>query len=63
MKKNSVRKIIGRYQIKCPICRKRLMDQREGIEAYVSPVTELGEADFFAKCKSCGNEIGIKKLN
>ena len=55
--------ITGRYQIKCPICRKRLMDYSEGIEAYASPTTEMSHADFFAKCKYCRNEIGIRKLN
>ena len=57
------KKIIGRYKIMCPICRKRLIDYREGIEAYVSPVSEEGDADFFTKCKSCGNEIGIRKIS
>lgn len=57
-----VKKYVGRYQIKCPICSKRLQDCREGIETYVSPTTELGEADFFTKCKNCGNEIGIIKI-
>ena len=60
---NTAKKYMGRYQIKCPICSRRLQDCREGIKAHVCPANEVREADFFAKCRHCGNEIAIIKVS
>lgn len=53
-------------QLACPVCGfKRLVD------ADISTKSELREestikpgwkADYFAKCKRCGKQIGIKKI-
>jgi len=63
MIKKYEKKIRGTFKIMCPICQKRLMDYREGIEAYASPVDEDDTADFFTKCRHCGKVIGIRRIS
>ena len=63
MIKKHEKRIKERYKIMCPICQRRLMDYRKGIEAYVSPIDEDDTADFFAKCKHCGKVIGVRKIS
>ena len=65
MIKKYEKKIKDRHTIKCPICQKRLMDYRAGIETYVSPIDidEDDTADFFTKCRHCGKVIGIRKIS
>ena len=65
MMKNEIVKVKrnGLIRISCPICRKRLMDSREGVVTYVSPIDEDDAADYFAKCKHCGRVIGIRRIS
>ena len=64
MRKNN-KELVERKPIKCPVCCKRLMDTKKGIDAYVLPI-EIDEdetAEFFTKCKRCGRVIGIRKIS
>ena len=49
-------------QLKCPVCGRRLIDSRKGIRTQLALASEAKNADYFTKCWSCGNEIGIKKI-
>ena len=50
-------------QIKCPVCKRRLLDANKGTHSAVSLASEYnGNADYYTKCWHCGNIIGIRKI-
>ncbi|NLB56612.1 MAG: hypothetical protein GX811_12785 [Lentisphaerae bacterium] len=54
-----------KVKLKCPRCGRRVIDANVEVESELREITEESdwEADYFGKCKSCGAEVGIKKLN
>ena len=54
-----------RKQLACPNCGSRLIDEGISTDTELWVVNEGSdyEADYYAKCKTCKKEIGIKKIN
>ncbi len=54
-----------RVKLKCPRCGRRVIDSGSDVESELREINEESDwkADYFGKCKSCGAEVGIKKLN
>ncbi len=54
-----------KIKLKCPRCGKRVIDSDAEIESELREITDGidWKPDYFGKCKNCGAEIGIKKLN
>lgn len=54
-----------KVRLKCPRCGKRVIDSDEDVESELRVITKDNDwdPDYFGKCKHCGAEIGIKKLN
>ena len=53
-------------QIACPVCGfKRLVDADEKTKSEVCEESQIRPGwrpDYYAKCKKCGKQIGIKKI-
>jgi len=65
-KTKEVRKCNRRHkQLICPNCGSRLIDEGINTDTELWVVSEENdfEADYYAKCRTCKHEIGIKKLN
>lgn len=59
-------KIIHKKQLKCPVCNRRLIDAQEDTESELVPEKEIKSGwvpDYFQKCPSCKNQIGIRKVS
>ena len=54
-----------RVNLRCPCCKKRVIDSDAGVMSEIRVVSEDTDwkPDYLGKCKKCGAEIGIKKLN
>lgn len=54
-----------KVKLKCPRCGKRVIDSVADVKSELREIKEdmNWEPDYFGKCKSCGVEVGIKKLN
>jgi predicted RNA-binding Zn-ribbon protein involved in translation (DUF1610 family) len=54
-----------KVKLKCPRCGKRVIDSDAHVESELREVRGQTDwkPDYFGKCKSCGAEVGIKKLN
>jgi len=54
-----------RQTLKCPRCNYRLIDSGVTTSSilYVMEVVNELYVDYFAKCKRCRIEVGIKKIN
>ena len=54
-----------KVKLKCPRCGKRVIDSDANVKSELREVTDQNDwmPDYFGKCKSCGAEVGIKKLN
>lgn len=55
-----------RKQLACPVCGfKRLVDADENTKSELCEETHIKNGwrpDYYAKCKKCGKQIGIKKV-
>ncbi len=55
-----------RKQLACPNCGfKRLVDADENTKSELYEESQMRSgwrADYYAKCKKCGKQIGIKKI-
>lgn len=54
-----------KVKLKCPRCGKHVIDSDAEIESEIREMSEESDwkAGYFGKCKNCGAEVGIKKLN
>lgn len=60
------RRRIMKKQLPCPVCGfKRLVDADQNTESELCEESQIRpgwKPDYYAKCKKCGNQIGIKKI-
>jgi hypothetical protein len=62
---DSMAKVTRVKELKCPVCGRRIIDEREGDESEAFPVGKEPpgwDPDYCTKCNTCKNEIGIRKI-
>lgn len=54
-----------KVRLNCPRCGRRVIDSDGNVKTELREVTgsTQWQPDYYEKCKKCGAEIGIKKLN
>ncbi|MEI6132408.1 MAG: hypothetical protein WCQ41_06270 [Bacillota bacterium] len=52
-------------KLKCPICGFRVIDSESEVKTELRVIKDSEEwkPDYLGKCRSCKQEIGLKKLN
>ncbi len=49
-------------QLKCPFCKRRILDASKSIKSSIQPASQYSRSDYYAKCWNCGRIIGISKI-